>query len=262
MKTTSLKTIYLKECELKEAIIQHLWQCGHEEIAQHLNTNECEMAWGQDGKEFLVSIDGEIEDEKENKEIDIKASANKVIEDHKKTFYMCGIGLQHDPEVMLYKTIVGLKYHKSCWEECGIVKVSVTEDEWVEEQNLFIDKPLPWYGKCARCFGGYTDQECTCEPHISKMEITAICDGCGEKCAGERTTVTTKNLSGVVMCEQCCGGNTTEQVEEQAARLEKIAEQKEINKVVDQVESAAIKAAHKVMEEHKEAFEKLAESEE
>ena len=59
-----------------------------------------------------------------------------------------------------------------------------------------------------------------------------------------------------------CGGNTTERVEEQAARLEKIAEQKEINKVVDQVESAAIKAAHKVMEQHSKALEKLAENEE
>ena len=247
MKTTSIKTIYLKEYELKQAIVEYLAK-EHEELAQHLYDNECDMVWGQDGKEFLVSIDGEIKDEKENKEIDIKATTNKVIEDHKKTFYTCGIGLQHDPEIMLYKTIVGLKYHKSCWEECGIVKVSVTEDEWVEEQNLFIDKPLPWYGKCAHCFGGYVDQECTCEPVVS--ETTAICDGCGEKCVGERTTITTKNLSGVVMCEQCCGGNTTERVEEQAARLEKIAEQKEINKVVDQVESAAIKAVHKVMEQH------------
>jgi len=116
MKTTSLKTIYLTADELKQAIVEYLAK-EHEDLAQHLYDNECEMVWGQDGKEFLVSIDGEIDD----------------------------------------------------------------------------------------------------------------------------------------------GGNTTERVEEQAARLEKIAEQKEINKVVDQVESAAIKAVHKVAEEHKEAFEKLAE---
>ena len=42
----------------------------------------------------------------------------------------------------------------------------------------------------------------------------------------------------------------------------KVAEQKEINKMVDQVESAAVKAAHKVMEQHSEAFEKLAENKE
>ena len=176
MKTTSLKTIYLTADELKQAIVEYLAK-EHEELAQHLYDNECDMVWGQDGKEFLVSIDGEVEDKE--------------------------------------------------------------------------GKSLPWYGKCAHCFGGYVDQECTCKPDVSKMETTAICDACGKKCDGtEKKTITTKQLSGVVMCEECNGGNTTERVEEQAARLEKIAEQKEINKVVDQVESAAIKAVHKVMEQH------------
>jgi hypothetical protein len=138
MRTTSLKTVYLTEDELKQAIVEYL-EKEHEELAQHLHNNECEMVWGQNSKEFLVSIDGEIE---------------------------------------------------------------------------------------------------------------------------EKKTITTENLAGVVMCEECSGGNTTERVEEQTARLEKIAEQKEINKVVDQVESAAIKAVHKVMEQHNKALEKLAESEE
>ena len=61
MKTTSIKNIYLKEYELKEAIIQHLWKCGHEEIAQHLNANDCSMEW-KDGEHFVVSIDGEAEE--------------------------------------------------------------------------------------------------------------------------------------------------------------------------------------------------------
>ena len=61
MKTTSIKTIYLKEYELKEAIIQHLWKCGLEEIAQHLNANDCSMEW-KDGEHFVVSIDGEAEE--------------------------------------------------------------------------------------------------------------------------------------------------------------------------------------------------------
>ena len=98
MKTTSLKTIYLTADELKQSIVEYLAK-EHEDLAQHLYDNECDMVWGQDSKEFLVSIDGEVEDE-ENKE----------------------------------------------------------------------DKSLPWYGKCAHCFGGYADQECTCEPHVSKME--------------------------------------------------------------------------------------------
>ena len=61
MKTTSLKTIYLTADELKQAIVEYL-EKEHEELAQHLHNNECDMAWGQDGKEFLVSIDGEIDD--------------------------------------------------------------------------------------------------------------------------------------------------------------------------------------------------------
>lgn len=185
MKTTSIKTGYLKEHELKQAIVEYIAETD-EELAQHLNMNDCSMEWDDDGN-FVVSIDGEVEDKK--------------------------------------------------------------------------DKSLPWYGKCARCFGGYADQECTCEPTVSKMETTAICDACGKKCNGtEKKTITTKQLSGVVMCEECSGGNTTERVEEQATRLEKIAEQKEINKVVDQVASAAIKAVHKVMEQHSKALKKLAEN--
>ena len=48
--------------------------------------------------------------------------------------------------------------------------------------------------------------------------------------------------------------------EEQVEWLKKVAEQKEINKMVDEVESAAVKAAHKVIEQHSEAFEKLEEN--
>jgi len=61
MKTTSLKTIYLTANELKQAIVEYL-EKEHKGLAQHLHNNECEMVWGQDGKEFLVSIDGEIDD--------------------------------------------------------------------------------------------------------------------------------------------------------------------------------------------------------
>jgi hypothetical protein len=61
MKTTSIKTVYLKECELKQAIVEYLAK-EHEDLAQHLYDNECDMVWGQDGEEFLVSIDGEVED--------------------------------------------------------------------------------------------------------------------------------------------------------------------------------------------------------
>ena len=60
-------------------------------------------------------------------------------------------------------------------------------------------KPLPWYGECAHCFGGYTNQECTCKPTVSKMEKVAICDICARE-TNEYETITTSTLAGVVMC--------------------------------------------------------------
>ena len=153
MKTTSIKNIYLKEHELKQAIIEYL-EKTEEELAQHLYDNDCSMEW-KDEEYFVISIDGEV------------------------------------------------------------------------GENDF------------------------------------ICDGCGKKCKSkEKKTITTETLTGVVMCEECSGGNTTERVEEQSARLEKIAEQKKINEVFDQIEHATIKAAKRVMEEHSETLQKLAESEE
>ncbi len=79
MKTTSLKTIYLTVDELKQALVGYLAK-EHEELAQHLYDNECEMVWGQDGKEFLVSIDGEIEEK--DYSVDFKKVVDEVIEQH------------------------------------------------------------------------------------------------------------------------------------------------------------------------------------
>ncbi len=79
MRTTSLKTIYLETNELKQAHVEYLTK-EHEELAQHLYDNECEMVWGQDGKEFLVSIDGEIEEK--DYSVDFKKVVDEVIEQH------------------------------------------------------------------------------------------------------------------------------------------------------------------------------------
>jgi hypothetical protein len=58
-------------------------------------------------------------------------------------------------------------------------------------------------------------------------------------------------------------GGYVENYEDLVSEMKAIdGEQKEINKMVDQVESAAVKAVHKVMEQHSEAFEKLAENKE
>jgi len=137
------------------------------------------------------------------------------------------------------------KWHKD-WHacDCGMFDNEVEENDYSHNRSFCVAYQEGGVG-CPDCYD-------------------FICDGCGKKCEGDpaEATITTENLTGVVMCEECSGGNTTERVEEQATRLEKIAEQKEINKVVDQVESAAIKAVHKVMEQHSKALKKLAESEE
>jgi len=64
MRTTSLKTIYLTEEELKQAIANFVRDKEGTKIGlyAHLTNNVCEMSWTQDGKEFLVSMDGEFED--------------------------------------------------------------------------------------------------------------------------------------------------------------------------------------------------------
>ena len=63
MRTTSLKTIYLTEKELKQAISNWI-ELEHKdtELAIHLEENVCDMSWSQDGKEFIISSDGEVVD--------------------------------------------------------------------------------------------------------------------------------------------------------------------------------------------------------
>ena len=58
------------------------------------------------------------------------------------TGYMCGIDFQHElgeapGPSKIYTTIVEAKKAHTCWRECGIVKVTVTLEEWVVKQDLF-----------------------------------------------------------------------------------------------------------------------------
>ena len=62
MKVTNLKTIYLTPEELKTAIAQFLINQGKKELAEHIKKNECDLVWTQDNKEFIISVDGEIEE--------------------------------------------------------------------------------------------------------------------------------------------------------------------------------------------------------
>ena len=87
MKTTSIKNIYLKEYELKQAIIEYL-EKTEPKLSQHLYDNSCSMGWSSSphpwGNDwFVISIDGET-DEKDYS-IDIKKSADKVINQHGNT---------------------------------------------------------------------------------------------------------------------------------------------------------------------------------
>jgi hypothetical protein len=67
MRTTSLKSIYLTEKELKQALANWI-ELEHKdtELAVHLEENVCDMAWSQDGKEFIISMDGEFIDNKQS----------------------------------------------------------------------------------------------------------------------------------------------------------------------------------------------------
>lgn len=61
-----------------------------------------------------------------------------------KYVYLCGVDWQHElgeemfkPDVVVYPSVESLKKHRTCWQECGIVKLKVTLEQWVEPQNLF-----------------------------------------------------------------------------------------------------------------------------
>jgi hypothetical protein len=63
VRTTSLKTIYLTEKELKQAVANWIELVYEDiELAVHLEENVCDLSWSQGGKEFIISMDGEIKD--------------------------------------------------------------------------------------------------------------------------------------------------------------------------------------------------------
>jgi len=61
MRTTSLRTIYITREELKQALTSWI-ELEHKDtgLTAHLAENECDMSWSQDGKEFVISMDGEF----------------------------------------------------------------------------------------------------------------------------------------------------------------------------------------------------------
>jgi|TARA_R100000049_G_C1926130_1_gene70578 hypothetical protein len=61
MRLTKLQTIYLTQEELKAAIKLYVAHIGRHELVKRLE-EESEMCWDQKGEEFIVSLDGEVEE--------------------------------------------------------------------------------------------------------------------------------------------------------------------------------------------------------
>lgn len=57
-----------------------------------------------------------------------------------KDFYCCGIDYQSEEQFEVFRSISLLKKHKKCWEECGIVRLSSDNVEWIVEQDLWRNK--------------------------------------------------------------------------------------------------------------------------
>lgn len=54
--------------------------------------------------------------------------------------YICGIDFQHEfdhpTNIGLYSTAEELKLNRTCWKQCGIVKVEIKVVKWVEPQDF------------------------------------------------------------------------------------------------------------------------------
>ena len=67
MKVKSIKSIYLTEKELKQAIADWLHTHGYASLADHLEDNLCEFEWSHqdDGVHLAVDMDGQFEENEE-----------------------------------------------------------------------------------------------------------------------------------------------------------------------------------------------------
>jgi len=62
-----------------------------------------------------------------------------------RTLYACGVDFQHEiceapdleGKMPLYSSIKRLKEARSCWDECGIMKLELKFSRWVHPQDLF-----------------------------------------------------------------------------------------------------------------------------
>jgi len=64
-----------------------------------------------------------------------------------KVFYMCGVDWQHElgdahPFTKVFPTVEALKSEFTCWEQCGIVRVTIDTSnvEWILKQDFNIGR--------------------------------------------------------------------------------------------------------------------------
>ena len=64
MRTTSMKTVYFTEDEVKQALTNFVRDKQGTKLGlyAHMMNSECSMEWVPSQNEFVVSIDGEIDD--------------------------------------------------------------------------------------------------------------------------------------------------------------------------------------------------------
>ena len=138
MRTTSLKSIYLTEKELKQAISNWI-KIEHKdtELAAHLEENVCDMSWSQDGKEFIISPDGEVVDrvrdnEKDKEQIMTKDDTSEQNNDRYVT------KVQETPSGELFVELPQKLIDQLGWEVGDEVEWDETElwEEWGEHKGF------------------------------------------------------------------------------------------------------------------------------
>lgn len=61
------------------------------------------------------------------------------MKDDSVTVYLCGVDWQHELgqiATTVFGSTEALKKSAKCWKGCGIVKLKVTLEEWVEPQDM------------------------------------------------------------------------------------------------------------------------------
>ena len=85
MEITNIKTVYLSEREIKEALfcwMQIRNPFAYTNLAAHMRANRCSYDWEmKEGKmRFVISVDGEVEEESQHLDIALKSPGVKVTE--------------------------------------------------------------------------------------------------------------------------------------------------------------------------------------